>query len=37
MDDIVEKSLQSADGSTKCEDFVSRVQAGLAKIQVFWV
>ncbi|XP_074308783.1 nicotinate phosphoribosyltransferase 2-like [Silene latifolia] len=33
MDEIVEKSLQSADGSTKCEDFVSQVQAWLAKIQ----
>ncbi|KAH9611131.1 hypothetical protein KSS87_007296, partial [Heliosperma pusillum] len=34
MDEIVEKSLHSADGSTKCEDFVGQVQAWLAKIQV---
>ncbi|XP_074295365.1 nicotinate phosphoribosyltransferase 2-like [Silene latifolia] len=33
LDEIVEKSLISADGSTSCEDFVSLVQTWLAKIQ----
>ncbi|KMS95402.1 hypothetical protein BVRB_008600 [Beta vulgaris subsp. vulgaris] len=33
LDEIVEKSLQSADGSTSCEDFVSLVQTWLNKIQ----
>ncbi|KAL9229771.1 hypothetical protein vseg_005204 [Gypsophila vaccaria] len=32
-DEIVEKSLPSADGSTSCEDFVALVQTWLAKIQ----
>lgn len=32
-DEIVEKSLRSADASTTCEDFVSLVQSWLRKIQ----
>ncbi|XP_021714325.1 nicotinate phosphoribosyltransferase 2-like isoform X1 [Chenopodium quinoa] len=32
-DEIVEKSLKSADGSTSCEDFVNLVQTWLNKIQ----
>lgn len=32
-DEIIEKSLQSRDGSTTCEDFVSLVQTWLSKIQ----
>ncbi|KAJ9177270.1 hypothetical protein P3X46_012506 [Hevea brasiliensis] len=33
LDEIVEKSLQSSDGSGSCEDFVSLVQTWLNKIQ----
>ncbi|KAK9713544.1 hypothetical protein RND81_06G034200 [Saponaria officinalis] len=33
LDEIVDKSLRSADGTTSCEDFVSLVQKWLAKIQ----
>lgn len=33
-DEIIEKSLKSADGSYTCEDFVSLVQKWLNKIQV---
>uniref|UniRef100_A0A7C8YSY3 nicotinate phosphoribosyltransferase n=1 Tax=Opuntia streptacantha TaxID=393608 RepID=A0A7C8YSY3_OPUST len=33
-DEIVEKSLRSADGLTTCDDFVSLVQSWLSKIQV---
>ncbi|KAJ8770777.1 hypothetical protein K2173_021424 [Erythroxylum novogranatense] len=33
LDEIVEKSLGSSDGSTNCEDFVSLVQRWLSKIQ----
>lgn len=32
-DEIIEKSLRSADGSTTCEDFVGLVQTWLSKIQ----
>uniref|UniRef100_A0A2P2LWC1 nicotinate phosphoribosyltransferase n=1 Tax=Rhizophora mucronata TaxID=61149 RepID=A0A2P2LWC1_RHIMU len=32
-DELVEKSLQSADGSSSCEDFFSLVQTWLSKIQ----
>jgi len=33
LDEIVEKSLQSRDGSSACEDFVSLVQTWLSKIK----
>ncbi|KAG8642636.1 nicotinate phosphoribosyltransferase 2 isoform X3 [Manihot esculenta] len=33
LDEIVEKSLRSSDGSSSCEDFVSLVQTWLNKIQ----
>ncbi|XP_057543780.1 nicotinate phosphoribosyltransferase 2-like isoform X2 [Amaranthus tricolor] len=33
LDEILEKSLRSADGSTLCEDFVNLVQTWLNKIQ----
>lgn len=33
LDEIVEKSLQSRDGSSTCEDFVSLVQTWLSKIK----
>lgn len=33
-DEIVEKSLRSADGLTSCEDFLGLVQSWLNKIQV---
>ncbi|XP_057491764.1 nicotinate phosphoribosyltransferase 2-like [Actinidia eriantha] len=33
LDEIMEKSLQSSDGSSTCEDFVSLVQAWLSKIK----
>ncbi|KAL9241574.1 hypothetical protein vseg_015672 [Gypsophila vaccaria] len=33
LDEIVDKSLQSADGSTSCGDFISLAQTWLAKIQ----
>ncbi|WCJ31179.1 nicotinate phosphoribosyltransferase 2 [Euphorbia peplus] len=33
LDEIVEKSLQSSDGSSNCEDFVSLVQTWLKKIK----
>lgn len=33
-DEIVDKVLQSADGETTCEDFISLVQTWLTKIQV---
>ncbi|XP_065873576.1 nicotinate phosphoribosyltransferase 2-like [Euphorbia lathyris] len=33
LDEIVEKSLQSSDGSSNCEDFVSLVQTWLNKIK----
>ncbi|KAF2295266.1 hypothetical protein GH714_032372 [Hevea brasiliensis] len=33
LDEIVEKSLQSSDGSSSCEDFVSLVQTWLDKIK----
>ncbi|KAL9340886.1 hypothetical protein Peur_067105 [Populus x canadensis] len=32
-DEIIDKSLQSADGSSSCEDFVSSVQTWINKIQ----
>ncbi|KAB1214753.1 Nicotinate phosphoribosyltransferase [Morella rubra] len=32
-DEIIDKSLHSSDGSNVCEDFVSRVQTWLSKIQ----
>uniref|UniRef100_A0A2P2LWB6 nicotinate phosphoribosyltransferase n=1 Tax=Rhizophora mucronata TaxID=61149 RepID=A0A2P2LWB6_RHIMU len=36
-DELVEKSLQSADGSSSCEDFFSLVQTWLSKIQVLCI
>ncbi|EEF38807.1 nicotinate phosphoribosyltransferase 1 [Ricinus communis] len=33
LDEIVDKTLQSSDGSSSCEDFVSLVQTWLSKIQ----
>ncbi|XP_050206744.1 nicotinate phosphoribosyltransferase 1-like [Mercurialis annua] len=33
LDEIVDKSLQSSDGSSSCEDFVGLVQTWLSKIQ----
>lgn len=33
VDEIMDKSLHSSDGSSNCEDFVSLVQAWLSKIQ----
>ncbi|KAG5245694.1 nicotinate phosphoribosyltransferase family protein [Salix suchowensis] len=33
LDEIIDKSLRSADGSSSCEDFVSLVQTWLSKIQ----
>ncbi|XP_042505047.1 nicotinate phosphoribosyltransferase 1-like [Macadamia integrifolia] len=34
LDEIVDKSIRSSDGSSICEDFVSLVQTWLSKIQV---
>lgn len=33
LDEIVDKSLESSDGSTTCDDFVSLVQTWLSKLQ----
>jgi nicotinate phosphoribosyltransferase len=35
LDDIIDRTLASSDGSNKCEDFVSLVQNWLARIKVY--